>query len=65
MEEIKVALGITKNIGNYESLRIDAEYSASLVDGADLDEAYVRAWGIVDSQVESKLLELSEETDRK
>lgn len=65
METIKVALGLTKNIGNYESLRIDAEYSRTVKDDEDLSAAYENAWDIVDAQVESKLLELSEETDRK
>jgi hypothetical protein len=65
MTTIRVALGITKNIGNYESLRLDCEYETDISDNAIVDDEYINAWAMVDAQIEKKLLELEADTDGK
>lgn len=52
-----VSIGLTKNLGNYESLRIDAGGSAAVEDGEDRAEVYKRLWDDVKDQIERKLAE--------
>ena len=59
--KIKVGLGITKNLGNYESLRIDAGLEAN-VDNIFNDEDWAKAWDQIDSELEKKLQELEDQT---
>jgi hypothetical protein len=58
--EIWASIGITKNLGNYESLRLDAgaRTSAKSLDDAD---AWAKLWESIDSQIEAKLQELDNE----
>jgi hypothetical protein len=55
--EIWASVGITKNLGNYESLRLDA--GAKIIAGSLEDEsAWQRLWAALDEQIEAKLKEL-------
>jgi hypothetical protein len=58
--EIWASIGITKNLGNYESLRLDAgaRTAAKSLDDA---EAWTKLWDSIDSQIEAKLQELDNE----
>ena len=61
--EIWASFGITKNLGNYESLRLDAgarTHAASLDD----QEAWAKLWDSIDSQIEAKLQELDSENPK-
>lgn len=61
--EIWASLGITKNLGNYESLRLDAgarTHATSLDD----KEAWAKLWDSIDSQIEAKLQELDSENPK-
>jgi hypothetical protein len=53
---IKVAIGYTKNMKNFESLRLDVglEFDGDV----DSEEAWEQAWNMVDAQLEKKLLEV-------
>jgi hypothetical protein len=55
--EIWASVGITKNLGNYESLRLDAgaKIMASSIDDAS---AWQKLWDALDEQIEAKLKEL-------
>ncbi len=55
--EIWASVGITKNLGNYESLRLDAGARMNASDVED-GSAWERLWNAVDEQIESKLKEL-------
>jgi len=61
--EIWASIGITKNLGNYESLRLDAgaKTKASSVDD---DTAWKKLWEAIDAQIETKLLELDNEPSK-
>jgi len=59
MAEIGAALGITKNLGNYESARIDASAKLEVEDISDA-EAWKKIWTEIESQVESQLLEIAD-----
>ena len=51
------SVGITKNLGNYESLRIDAGARVSIAPFSDKDEAWKSLWLEVQAQIEEQLLE--------
>lgn len=56
---IWVSVGITKNLGNYESARIDAGARKAVEDVNDAD-AWKEIWTIVEEQIEARLLEVAE-----
>lgn len=61
--EIWASVGITKNLGNYESLRLDAgarTKASSLED----EVAWKKLWESIDSQIEAKLQELDGEIQK-
>jgi hypothetical protein len=55
--EIWASIGITKNLGNYESLRLDAG-AKIMASGLDDGAAWEKLWASIDEQIESKLKEL-------
>lgn len=61
--EIWASLGITKNLGNYESLRLDAG-AKTMASSLEDEEAWKRLWDSIDSQIESKLRELDDEPSK-
>ena len=44
-KEVWVSVGLTLNLGNYESARLDAGMSVPLEEGEDYDNAFKKAWG--------------------
>ena len=58
--EIWASIGITKNLGNYESLRLDAGARTSCT-SLESEEAWKNLLDVVDSQIEAKLQELDAE----
>lgn len=55
--EIWASIGITKNLGNYESLRLDAGARINASSAED-PAAWEKLWQALDEQIESKLKEL-------
>ena len=51
-----VSIGITKNLGNYESMRLDA--GGKMAGDPQDDKLWNKLWETVDSQLESKLAEI-------
>ncbi len=51
------SVGITKNLGNYESLRIDAGARVTVNGPSEKDEAWKNLWAEVQAQIEEQLLE--------
>jgi|TARA_B100001964_G_scaffold61764_1_gene70123 hypothetical protein len=51
-----VSIGITKNLGNYESMRLDA--GAKLSGNPSDESLWTQLWETVDSQLEAKLAEI-------
>jgi hypothetical protein len=61
--EIWASIGITKNLGNYESLRLDAgarTKASSLED----EDAWKELWNSIDAQIEARLKELDSEQQK-
>lgn len=61
--EIWASIGVTKNLGNYESLRLDAG-ARTQASGLDDEEAWKRLWDSIDTQIEAKLRELDSENPK-
>jgi hypothetical protein len=61
--EIWASLGITKNLGNYESLRLDAGAKTMAVSLED-EGAWKKLWDAIDMQIEAKLKELDDGTSK-
>ena len=62
---IKVSAGRTINLGNYNSAKIDIEYSRELADDEDPQEAIDEEYEFVTELVEKKELEIREEYNAK
>ena len=59
-----VSVGLTKNLGNYESLRLDAGSRRVIpanASEAERDQAWEKAWAEVEEQIERKILEANQE----
>lgn len=52
--KITVTIGITKNLGNYESLRLEAQVTETVSD-VDDPAAWNKLWTLVDDQLEAQL----------
>ena len=61
--QIWASLGITKNLGNYESLRLDAGAKTMAV-SLDDENAWKKLWDSIDMQIEAKLKELDDATSK-
>jgi hypothetical protein len=61
--EIWASIGITKNLGNYESLRLDAGAKIHL-DDVDNQKSWEDLWSLIDNQIEAKLRELDGEAKK-
>lgn len=57
--EIWASVGITKNLGNYESLRLDAG-AKTKASSLDDEKAWEKLWNSIDEQIEAKLQELDD-----
>lgn len=54
-KEIHVAFTFTKNLGNYENLKVDAAVTMSVDPEDDVEEVYTRAWANVKKQIRKGL----------
>ena len=62
---VKVGLGYTLNLGNFQSLRIDIEVSDSKRDSENTGEAFERVYDFVENKLAEKVKEASSEIDSK
>lgn len=52
--EVTLSLGLTENLGNYNSLRIDVQQRSKQQPGETLDELYARVWRTIEAQIEAE-----------
>ncbi|MEV2699398.1 hypothetical protein ABNC92_03420 [Paenibacillus larvae] len=55
VKEIHVGFTFTKNLGNYESLKVDAGITMSIDPEDDVQEVYNKAWANVKNQIKREL----------
>ncbi|MEV3587398.1 hypothetical protein ABNE08_21750 [Paenibacillus larvae] len=54
-KEIHVGFTFTKNLGNYENLKVDAGITMSIDPEDDVQEVYSKAWANVKNQIKRGL----------
>lgn len=63
--KVKVALGYTLNLGNFQSLRIDLEVSDNKRENENTNEAFERVYEFVENKLAEKVKEASAEIEGK
>jgi hypothetical protein len=63
--KVKVALGYTLNLGNFQSLRIDLEVSDTKRENENTGEAFERVYEFVENKLAEKVKEASAELESK
>jgi hypothetical protein len=61
--KVRVALGYTLNLGNFQSLRIDLEVSDSKRDAETTNDAFERVYEFVENKLAEKVKEASAEIE--
>jgi hypothetical protein len=59
--KVKVELSFTRNLGNYESIKIGIGIEDSLRDGESVDKATERVYAFVENKLIEKTREVEEE----
>lgn len=62
---VKVNLGYTLNLGNFQSLRIDLEIADNKREGENTAEAFERVYEFVENKLAEKVKEASSELENK
>jgi hypothetical protein len=62
---VKVGLGYTLNLGNFQSLRIDLEISDSKREGENTSDTFDRVYAFVEDRLAEKVKEASQELESK
>jgi hypothetical protein len=62
---VKVGLGYTLNLGNFQSLRIDLEVTDSKREGENTNDAFERIYEFVEERLAIKVKEASSELESK
>lgn len=52
VKEIRVNVGLTLNLGNYESARLDAGVTMDIKEGDDPKKVYEEAWKICEEEIQ-------------
>jgi len=63
--KVKVALGYTINLGNFQSLRIDLEIQDNKREGENVNEAFERVYAFVEAKLQEKVSEAQSEIEGK
>lgn len=63
--KVKVGLGYTLNLGNFQSLRVDIEVTDSKRDGENTGEAFERVYEFVETRLTEKVKEASAQLEGK
>jgi hypothetical protein len=61
--KVKVGLGYTLNLGNFQSLRIDLEVQDNKREGETTSEAFERVYAFVEAKLTEKVNEAKSEVD--
>ncbi len=61
--KVRVALGYTLNLGNFQSLRIDLDITDNRRDGESINDAFDRVYSFVESKLADKVREAQAEAD--
>ncbi len=60
-KEITVGYTYTKNLGNYENVKVDADVTITVEPGQDMDKLYDKAYDSMKKQVKNGLNKFKED----
>jgi hypothetical protein len=63
--KVKIGLGYTLNLGNFQSLRIDLEVQDNKREGETTSEAFERVYAFVEARLQEKVKEAQGEIESK
>jgi hypothetical protein len=63
--KVKIGLGYTLNLGNFQSLRIDLEVQDNKREGETTSEAFERVYAFVEAKLQEKVNEAQGEIEGK
>jgi hypothetical protein len=63
--KVKVGLGYTLNLGNFQSLRVDIEVTDSKREGENTGDAFERVYEFVENKLTEKVKEASAQLESK
>tara|TARA_B110000503_G_scaffold84020_1_gene128068 strand:+ start:12374 stop:12583 length:210 start_codon:yes stop_codon:yes gene_type:complete len=63
--KVKVGLGYTLNLGNFQSLRIDLEVIDNKREGENTNEAFERVYSFVEEKLAEKVKDAAAELEEK
>jgi hypothetical protein len=63
--KVKIGLGYTLNLGNFQSLRIDLEVQDNKREGETTSEAFERVYAFVEARLQEKVKEAQGEIEGK
>jgi hypothetical protein len=63
--KVRVALGYTLNLGNFQSLRVDLEVTDTKREGENTNDAFERVYEFVEAKLADKVKEASAELESK
>jgi hypothetical protein len=63
--KVRVALGYTLNLGNFQSLRIDVEVQDNKREGENTNDAFERVYAFVEDKLAAKVKEAAAEVEAK
>jgi methyl coenzyme M reductase subunit D len=58
---VRVELGFTKNLGNFENLRVSIGVEDYVRDGETVDDATERVYGFIENKIVEKVNEIQKE----
>ena len=61
--QVTASLGITLNIGNFQSARVDCGVTADVRDGESTDDAMRRVYDYVEAFVDEKVKEMQKDIE--
>jgi len=56
-----VTVGVTKNLGDYNNIKLSAHKTITIPADQDEDEAWIELWGKVEDEVNAKLQQVDGE----
>lgn len=56
-DRVRVAVGVTRNLGNFNSLRLDVDYTTDQLDSETPEDTFKRAWALAEKELEDKAAE--------
>lgn len=57
LEKVRVGVGVTKNLGDFNSLRLDFSYECHVGKDETPEDAAARAWKLAEDELERRVAE--------